>query len=388
MAWALSPLSMQTFVDNNGVLIRPAKLYFYAVDTLDPLTVYQDSDLSVPYPQPVTTGGSGRVPAIYVGEQNYRVRIFDTANNLVEDIPELPGAQTGGGGPAPTPDTAIETGMIVADMGNGATKAGWVRLNGGTIGSALSGADERANADAQALFVRLWGQLADTEAPVLPSRGTTANGDWLANKRLTLPDGRNAGLIGLGTMGKAERGLLNNAALVWNTGGGSGKAGSSVGAAFQAMTVAQMPVHKHVLTDPGHLHPLVDPTHLHSMTQSAHGHGISETPHAHGIVDNGHTHNVYQGLATGGGAGAGLAGASVDRTNTGAILNAGTNIQIVATYTGPTVNNASITIANVANATGITMGSVVTGITMADTGGGAVQNNMQPSLVVTWYIRL
>lgn len=388
MAWALSPLSMQTFFDNYGNLVRPARLFFYAPDTLDPLTVYQDSDLSVPYPQPLVTGGSGRVPAIYVGDADYRVRVFNQFGDLIEDIPQLPGAQESGSGPAPTPDTAITTGDVVGKFSNGGTRAGWVRANGNTIGNALSGATERANADAQALFVYLWGQMDDAQAPVLPSRGTTAAGDWAANKQLTLPDGRNQGLIGLGTMGRTERGLLNSSALVWSTGGGSGKVGSSVGAAFQTMLTAQMPTHKHTLTDPGHVHALTDPTHNHTMTQSAHAHGVSETPHAHGVTDNGHSHSAYQGLATGGGSGSALAGASVDRTNTTAIFTVGTNVQINAAYTGPTVNAASIVIANVAGSTGLTMGSQVTGITMADTGLGQAQNNMQPSMVVTWYIKL
>jgi hypothetical protein len=86
---------MTPLVNNSGDFIRGGTLYFYKPDTLDPVTVYKDQDLSVPWPQPVPTGGSSRVPAIYVGEQDYRIRIFDQYGQLVEEIPFLPGATAG-----------------------------------------------------------------------------------------------------------------------------------------------------------------------------------------------------------------------------------------------------------------------------------------------------
>ncbi|MFX9031451.1 hypothetical protein ABTN13_20060, partial [Acinetobacter baumannii] len=42
------------------------------------------------------------------------------------------------------------------------TRAGYVRANGRTIGSATSGATERANADTAALYALLWGAYANT----------------------------------------------------------------------------------------------------------------------------------------------------------------------------------------------------------------------------------
>lgn len=79
--------------------------------------------------------------------------------------------------------------------------AGWVKMNGGTIGNASSGAT-RANADTSALFALLWA-LNATDSPILDSagagstRGASAAADFAANKRLTIPDARAMFLRGL-----------------------------------------------------------------------------------------------------------------------------------------------------------------------------------------------
>lgn len=85
------------------------------------------------------------------------------------------------------------TGMI-GMFGRKTAPSGWVRLNGGTIGSASSGATERANADTQALFELLWGEYANTELAIqdntgaASTRGASATADFAANKRLPLED--------------------------------------------------------------------------------------------------------------------------------------------------------------------------------------------------------
>lgn len=72
---------------------------------------------------------------------------------------------------------------------------GWVAGNGGTIGSASSGAT-RANDDTQALFTLWWTDFNDATLPILTSagsastRGASAAADWAANKRLTVFDVR------------------------------------------------------------------------------------------------------------------------------------------------------------------------------------------------------
>ena len=74
--------------------------------------------------------------------------------------------------------------------------AGWVKENGGTIGSAASGATTRANADTQALFTHLWTSFNNTLLPIQTStgaastRGASASADFAANKRMPLFDSR------------------------------------------------------------------------------------------------------------------------------------------------------------------------------------------------------
>lgn len=72
--------------------------------------------------------------------------------------------------------------------------AGTVTPNGGTIGSASSGATTRANADTSDLFALLWSATNNTDYPIQDSsgvattRGASASADFSANKRLPLPN--------------------------------------------------------------------------------------------------------------------------------------------------------------------------------------------------------
>ena len=84
---------------------------------------------------------------------------------------------------------------IVKHYLGGAAPAGWVVRNGGTIGNAVSGATERANADTAALFAHLWAETANTGDYVIQDssgsptvRGGSAAIDFAANKRMPLPD--------------------------------------------------------------------------------------------------------------------------------------------------------------------------------------------------------
>jgi hypothetical protein len=101
--------------------------------------------------------------------------------------------------------TAVETNYVhTGDIKFGlysSAPAGWVKMDGGTIGNASSGAT-RANADTAALFAVLWA-LDATDSPILTSagagstRGASAAADYAANKRLTVPDFRGEFMRGL-----------------------------------------------------------------------------------------------------------------------------------------------------------------------------------------------
>jgi hypothetical protein len=74
--------------------------------------------------------------------------------------------------------------------------AGWVIMNGGSIGNAASNATTRANADTAALFAVIWDGVAQADATVQDSAGSTvarganAAADFAANRRIILPDMR------------------------------------------------------------------------------------------------------------------------------------------------------------------------------------------------------
>ena len=115
---------------------------------------------------------------------------------------------------------------------------GWIKENGGTIGSPASGATNRANADTQALFTILWTNFDQTKLPIQDSsgavttRGASAAADFSAAKRMPLYDARSRFPRG------ADDGLGYDVGLV-------------VGL-YQADLIKN---HTHPITDPSHAHP-------------------------------------------------------------------------------------------------------------------------------------
>jgi hypothetical protein len=73
-------------------------------------------------------------------------------------------------------------------------ETGWLKCNGQTIGDSSSGATARANDDTWELFEILWTDWSDAECPIFTStgeastRGATAEADFAAHKRISLPD--------------------------------------------------------------------------------------------------------------------------------------------------------------------------------------------------------
>ncbi|MGY4222691.1 hypothetical protein ACVMIH_000052 [Bradyrhizobium sp. USDA 4503] len=198
--------------DNTGKVAPGCKLYVIQAGTVStPQNAYQDTGLTILQPNPLTCDATGRLPQWFVADGTIKLRLTDKngVQIFVGDSLLVVGPSTGGGGGGGTvdPTTIAATGDMKASYGT-SVLSGWVRMNGRTIGSATSGATERANADCQALFIYLWG--ADPNLAVAGGRGASAAADWAANKTIVLPDLRGRVVGGLDDMGSTTAGRLTS----------------------------------------------------------------------------------------------------------------------------------------------------------------------------------
>lgn len=168
--------------------------------------------------------------------------------------------------PIPIGNLGIPTGTMWAFFGlhsgsdgaGGDIPSGWLSLIDQTIGSASSGADY-ANADAENLFKHIWNIVKSTfesDFEIFPSTGppattygATADADWTANKRISLPKALGRALVVAdpgadGTHGTGAPGYAAAHAF-----------GSVDGAEKHKLTDAEMPSHEHNPIADSHNHP-------------------------------------------------------------------------------------------------------------------------------------
>ncbi|MCG8545652.1 MAG: hypothetical protein MJE12_15740 [Alphaproteobacteria bacterium] len=107
--------------------------------------------------------------------------------------------------------------------------AGWLMLNGDTIGNISSGA-VHSGSQFEDLFKLFWNSMGQAEVPVDPGdRGMNADEDWTAPKTLKMPDARGRSIIGSGQGG----GLSNRVH------------GDADGAETHMLTEGELPSHNH-----------------------------------------------------------------------------------------------------------------------------------------------
>lgn len=290
------PQSAQQVNDLNGKPIVGAKVFFYLGGTSTPLEVYANYDLTNPHPNPLTTDGYGRFPSVFLDEADgfYDFRLTTEGGTLIYTAVQVPiigpSDSEGGSPPAPIdPNAVFKTGDVKARYDAG-FHDGWVRLNGRTIGSALSGAQERAAADCQPLYEHLWNK--NSSLVVVGGRGASASADWSANKPLTLPTAQGRAIIGLDDMGNTAAGVVAAAVTLGWMGGEE----------THKLLETEMPAHSHTGT--------AGPTgsaHKHGIPVAAGtgggapGSGIINVGHSETDTDGEHSHPVTT-TATGGGA--------------------------------------------------------------------------------------
>lgn len=298
--------------DTNGELAIGGKAYFYLANTTTPLAVYEDSGLTTGHDWPVVAGANAVLPPIYLPYVDYRVVIKNASGAVIY------GPVDGVANPAPPDESSatpasqlLQTGDVLWRMSGGA-RDGFVRMNGLTVGSAASGATERANADAEDLFGYLWTNFADSIAPVSGGRGATAAADWAANKPIVVPSMRGRIPVGLDDMGASAANVIQVSTTASLTNGlptatVASAAGLARGmyvivdgvAAGQILTIAGTTITLDTnyagITDPGHAFRAS----FFPNAQSAAGVGGSQSfqqttaelaAHTHTITDPGHAH--------------------------------------------------------------------------------------------------
>lgn len=214
MAGLFPSIANSQNVDVNGQPLEASVLTVYNGGTLVLASCFQDIGLAIPAQNPMTADITGRLPIFYVNDGVYRVRLVDQTGVLIYDYPQVASigaSSSGGGGSGVDPTTIFQTGDELFQKVANLIRAGWVRQNARTIGSATSGATERSNNDCQNLFLFLWNNYTDAKCLVPGGRGGSAATDWGANKQITLPDMRGKGAFGLDGMGNARASVIPDA---------------------------------------------------------------------------------------------------------------------------------------------------------------------------------
>lgn len=243
---------------------------------------------------------------------------------------------------------------VVVPYAGGTAPAGWFICNGTAI--------------ARSTYAALYSALGTTYGA--GDGSTTFN----------LPDLRGRSIAGFDP-GNAT-GRLTGA----NLGGLSASTiGNTGGEQSHTLTIAELAVHSHSISDPGHAHGVSDPAHVHP--DPTHAHSVADPGHAHGVSDPGHVHTYYgnnnaasygQGSSSGdGGPVLSIATLNTGGSGTGIGINgAGTSIGIYGNY-------ASLGY----QYTGVSVNGAGTGVSANNNGSGSAHNNIPPAMIMNWIIK-
>lgn len=234
-------LSLDQLLNNLGTPLSGGFITFYQAGTTTLQSAYQDSDLTIPHPNPIELDSVGFVPQLYFADGFIKVRVTDADGVSIfsQDNILVVGPSSGSGGVSVDATTVFDTGDTKWRYAEG-TLTGWVRCNGRTIGSATSGATERANADTEDLFTHLWTE--DSNLSVSGGRGASAAADWSANKTITLPDARHRTISALGSMGSSNASRLSSTYFGAVSGAAGDTLGDVGGLESHTLTTAQLAV--------------------------------------------------------------------------------------------------------------------------------------------------
>lgn len=367
-----------------------AKAFFFQGGTTSPTTVFGDSGESQALPNPVLADARGRWPDIFIpySATGYDVQVKTADNVQLTYTVSIPNPNPIAVTPPPATD-GLQTGMVHAEFVN-ATKTGFVRLNGRTMGNASSSATERANADTSNLFTYLWNNLADAVAPVSSGRGSSAAADFAANKTLQLVDMRGSVLTGLDDMGNSAASLFSAQSFI--AGHSAIISGSACGSNTRTLSIGNMPAHTHPASADSqgtHSHGgtiitgIQSANHTHSGTTDGHTHfGTTNLGGAHSHTVNACAQVVSNGAPGGSTNGAPLATVITTSTHTGHTHGFDTE-DSTDTFTSGIQSASHTHIVTVPSD-----GAHTHTITLTSVGSGTAVDNMGNSRLVTWFIKL
>jgi len=377
----LWPLSHTVIFDLNGQIARGALVYFYDSGTTTPRTVYADSALTTPRTHPVVADAVGRFPAIFLPYGDYRARVTDASGVLIFDTDAIsnpaPPDDGGGSGIVVSIEQIFQTGDALFLEKTG-TRNGWVRDNGRTIGNAASGATERANADCANLFAWYWNNFSDSICPVSGGRGGSAAADFAANKTIQTLDKRGRAAVGLDDMGNSPANRIQRSTTINTTNGSTSVTVASVAGIVPGMYVisANIPAGATITAISGATLTLSQAATA-TASSTAARFSLFRDAQVPGYSAGGDTHALVLN--------------EIPAHNHGGTTgHAGSHNH---NYTGST-NNTVVGVGSGANPAGpVSTGNVTSTApdhshTIASAGGGHPHNNLQPSILGTWYRKL
>ena len=360
-------LALTQQFDTQGDPLSGGLLEFFVAGTTTPQTPFQDTALTIAHPNPIILDASGRVPMFYLADGFIKIRLKDKNGVVIIAADQLlvigPSSGGGGGGGSFDPNTVLQTGDIKCRYGTG-TLTGFARCNGNTIGATGSSATELAGPTAQALYEYLWpfsNILLDSA-----TKGASAVADFGALKRLILPDIRGRVIAGMDDMGA----LAGAAARLTSTYFGTSAIalGAVGGDEKNLLSTATIPAHSHGLNS-------ATGSAVVGLQSADHSHGIPSMTTGTESANHTHSYSPWQAgnIGVAGTNTVGAASAAAD-TNTG-IQSANHSHTIPAN----TYNTGNVS-ANHSHA--------LSGSTQNNTGGDGSHANVQPSMVMTIYIKL
>jgi hypothetical protein len=359
----LYPLSRMQQFDSNGRPLTGARLFLYDGGTSTPRIGYKDSSLTSAHPNPILADSAGRLPLIYLDDGFYRHRLTTRTGTAIFDDDGLPVLSTtaGGSGTSVDPDSVFKTRDVKIRFDDSQIN-GYVRLNGRTIGSALSSATERANADTQSLYEELW---PFANISVSGGKGANAAADFAANKPLALPNCAGKGIFGMDDLGAGAQSVLTAAVV----GSDPTLPGATGGA--QTATIAQVNIPSYNLTGGS------------ASSVSASGTtGTESVTHTHsgttGTVSDFHTHSTptptLSNQGTIGSSGLFLV-AGIGSTTTGNDSPNHTHQFTSGNESTPHTHNVTVT-------------GTASGVSVPSGGSGTPLNKLPPLITFMIYVRL